>query len=237
MHTAHAVARATARQALARRTMSPPLLLLTLSSTRSFATDRPLYGTKAAKSEPEQEIGPLASRLKHKRSANPKSNPPEDTAAPPHPSSPTSTTKSSESARTTTSAGPHKVRVPTAKAGDSAGESRKDRKRAQVEGFKAKRFAMLRLRREQAQAVAEAHGDDWLADQVRQESRRPLPRRVCPARRAPPGLNQTRKCMGEVLTTPDSCSTRVLTNLAQSATCACKVTSRSKTSSACTAPG
>ncbi|GAA5861279.1 hypothetical protein JCM3774_002252 [Rhodotorula dairenensis] len=167
MHAVHAAARATSRQAIARRTTPPLLPLLTLSPTRSVSTGRPLYAATVTKIDTEQAVEPLASRLKHKRSADSKSQPPSQDAAAPHAGSPTSAAKSTAptTTTTTTSGGPHKVRVPAAKAGNSAGETRRDRKRAPVEGFKAKRFAMIRLRREQAQAMAEAHGDEWLADE------------------------------------------------------------------------
>lgn len=170
MHAANAAARARARGPVTQWTTSSPWLL-NRPPVRLFSRGSPLYGEGQEKAAHASTTETLATRLKQKRSADPQSHSSHDHAAAPSSAGSSRPTASTAKAPGHSPPGPHKVRVPTTgKTGDAAGETRKDRKRAPIEGFKAKRFAMQRLRREQAQAVAEAHGDDWLADEVSRDS-------------------------------------------------------------------
>ncbi|GAA5987092.1 hypothetical protein JCM10908_001022 [Rhodotorula pacifica] len=171
MHAARTAARAGSRHAIARTPAASSSLLLNRSSNRSFGYAAPASDAATEKKPVRTDTAEtLATRLKNKRAADTRPSGP--AALAPQPDAirdvGTSTSNQGPSVPSKPPAGPHKVRVPAGKpSGDAAGETpRKDRKRAPIEGFKAKRFAMLRLRREQAQAVAEAHGDGWLADEV-----------------------------------------------------------------------
>lgn len=166
MHAVNAAARARARGPSIKWTT--PWLLLNRPPLRPFSIGSPLYGESQAKTVQTSTTETLATRLKQKRSADTQSHSSHDHAASSSSAGSKASTSTTANAPDQSHKGPHKIRVPTAgKAGEAAaGETRKDRKRAPIEGFKAKRFAMQRLRREQAQAVAEAHGDDWLGDEV-----------------------------------------------------------------------
>lgn len=166
MHAANAAVRARARGPAIKWTT--PWLLLNRPPLRPFSIASPLYGEGQAKTAQAGTTETLATRLKQKRSADTQSHSSHDHAASSSSAGSKPSTSTTAKAPDQSPIGPHKIRVPTAgKAGEAAAsETRKDRKRAPIEGFKAKRFAMQRLRREQAQAVAEAHGDDWLGDEV-----------------------------------------------------------------------
>ncbi|TKA57718.1 hypothetical protein B0A53_00867 [Rhodotorula sp. CCFEE 5036] len=163
MHAASAAVRARARSPVLK--WIPPWLL-NRPPIRPFSIGSPLYGDGQAKAAQAITTKPLATRLKQKRSADIQSPSSHDHAASPSSAGSSRATPTTAKASDQSHKGPHKIRVPaTAKGDQAAGEARKDRKRAPIEGFKAKRFAMQRLRREQAQAVAEAHDGDWLADE------------------------------------------------------------------------
>lgn len=164
MHAASAAARARARGPVIKWTTP---WLLNRPPIRPFSIGSPLYGDGQAKAAQAITTETLATRLKQKRSADIQSPSSHDHAASPSSAGSSRATPTTAKASDQSHKGPHKIRVPaTAKGDQAAGEARKDRKRAPIEGFKAKRFAMQRLRREQAQAVAEAHDGDWLADEV-----------------------------------------------------------------------
>lgn len=164
MHAASAAARARARGPVIKWTTP---WLLNRPPIRPFSIGSPLYGDGQAKAAQASTTETLATRLKQQRSADIQSLSSHDHAASPSSAGSSRATPTTAKASDQSHKGPHKIRVPaTAKGDQAAGEARKDRKRAPIEGFKAKRFAMQRLRREQAQAVAEAHDGDWLADEV-----------------------------------------------------------------------
>lgn len=174
MHAANAAVRARARARGPAIKWTTPWLLLNRPPLRPFSIGSPLYGEGQAKPANASTTETLATRLKQNRSADTQSYSSHDHAASPSSAESSGPTPPTAKAPDQSPKGPHKIRVPTTgKAGEAAGETRKDRKRAPIEGFKAKRFAMQRLRRDQAQAVAEAHDGDWLADEVSCDSALP----------------------------------------------------------------
>lgn len=176
MHAARVAARSSVWRPLV-------VILSGSSSTRLFAS-RTLStsGAPAAKAKPGKEAkgeAPLATRLKQKRSRN---EPTGETEVG-HQTISTASRPGSgpvEAGSPSNAAAPHKLRVPNAAPTGSANDpiaaalrgpgpdgNGKQRKRsASVEGFRAKRHAMQRMRREMTQAVQEAHGDAWSAGEV-----------------------------------------------------------------------
>lgn len=192
MHAARAAVRSSTR-----RPITPTYSSSRLFASRSLSTTAPAARAKGTKDS--QGEAPLASRLKQKRSH---SETPRETDAGDKPTSTTSRPDSGAAAtRPTSNANaPHKLRVPNvtptgqavdpiaaALKGSGPNAKGKQRKRsASVEGFRAKRHAMQRMRREMMQAVQEAHGDAWLAGEVSSLHRqgaailKPLPREARP---------------------------------------------------------
>lgn len=166
---------------------------LSASSSRRLASARPLLWPRSfaiaapsravldtgSQSTPQEES--LAGRLRQRR-------PSERTPASESPSADSqtlsadaSTSQDAATAPAEKIQRPHKLRKPKAPADrtkkDEKGgvppaahtpsrrEMRRKQAAAPIEGFRAKRFAMLKMRREQVQAMQEANGsEDWLTD-------------------------------------------------------------------------